>query len=86
MATQQILETGLEVLDKMREAELILEAEGLVCEDRFKQKKLHPAFIAWRDSKQLFLRSLKALNLDLEPVKEVGRPLKDSEKEKHFAY
>src|SRR5688572_11777686 len=70
-----ILQSGLECLDRMREAQEILKKEGCVIDDRFGQKKQHPATIIERDAKAQMIRALKALNLDLEPLRDaIGRP------------
>jgi P27 family predicted phage terminase small subunit len=62
-----LLQTALEAFDEMRQAQKILEVDGQVIEDRFKQKKQHPAALCVRDARNLMLRSLKALNLDIQP-------------------
>jgi P27 family predicted phage terminase small subunit len=71
-----ILEGTLESFDRMRQAQALLAAEGLVVKDRFGQPKQHPASLVERDAKQAVLRGLKALGLDLEPLAEGkgGRP------------
>lgn len=49
--------------------------EGLTVTDRFGQAKPHPLLASLRDARSQKLASLKALNLDLEPLKNgVGRP------------
>jgi P27 family predicted phage terminase small subunit len=63
-----ILESALEAFDRMREAQAIIEAEGITVKDRFGQPKQHPATLVERDSKATMLRTLKALALDLEPL------------------
>ena len=69
-----ILTAACESYDRMREASIIVEREGMTIKDRFGQDKVHPAFIAERDSRAAMLQALKMLNLDLEPLKAVGRP------------
>jgi len=70
-----ILATGLEAFDRMREAQMIIKTEGMQVTDRFDQKKAHPLTTVERDSRAAMLASLKALNLDLEPLNErPGRP------------
>jgi P27 family predicted phage terminase small subunit len=72
-----ILESALEAFDRMREAQELLKAEGLVVKDRFGQQKAHPAAAVERDAKATMLRHLKALALDLEPLGDrPGRPAK----------
>ncbi len=69
-----LLEEMLRALDRLRGAQGILQAEGVVIEDRFGQKKTHPAVLVERDSRSQFLTALRNLNLDLEPLKAIGRP------------
>ena len=70
-----ILTTAAEAFDRMRQAQATIAEEGAVVRDRFDQPKSHPATVAERDSRAAMLAALKALNLDLEPLKErPGRP------------
>ena len=71
-----ILANALEALDRMREAQALLREDGLVVRDRFGQSRPHPAAGIERDAKGIFLRNMKALGLDLEPVNpRPGRPV-----------
>jgi P27 family predicted phage terminase small subunit len=67
-----LLQTALESFDDMRNAQAVLAKDGAIVKDRFGQKRQHPATLVLRDSRNLMLRSLKALNLDVAP----GSPLK----------
>src|SRR5690349_1051000 len=69
-----ILTAACESFDRMREARALVEAEGMTIEDRFGQKKPHPAVVIERDARAAMLAALKQLNLDMEPLKTVGRP------------
>lgn len=69
-----ILQTSLEAFDRMRDAQRILKKEGVQVADRFGQLKAHPLLTTERDSRAQFMQGLKALNLDIEPLKNVGRP------------
>ena len=70
-----ILDTGIRARMRMREAQVLLKNEGLVMIDRFNQAKPHPATVIERDAGMTFLRCMKALNLDLEPLHDrPGRP------------
>ena len=71
-----ILQCAAEAFDRCRSAREEIEADGgPVILDRFGQKKTHPGIGIERDSRSQFLVALKALNLDLEPLKnEPGRP------------
>jgi phage terminase small subunit len=70
-----ILDTACRGLMRVREAQALLERDGIVVKDRFGQEKPHPAVAIERDAKLTLLRNLKALNLDLEPLHDrPGRP------------
>lgn len=69
-----LLRTAMESLDRMREAQTILQKDGIVIADRFGQKRQHPATLVERDAKNMLLRSLKSLNLDITPSGPIGRP------------
>ena len=70
-----LLQTALESFDRMREAQAALAKDGLTVADRFGQVKVHPLTVVERDSRGQMLASLRALNLDLEPVQpRPGRP------------
>jgi P27 family predicted phage terminase small subunit len=70
-----LLESVLEAFDRMRDAQAMLEKDGAVVKDRFGQLKAHPATLIERDAKGTLLRTLRALNLDLEPLNDKpGRP------------
>lgn len=71
-----LLQTGLEAFDRMRSAQCLLTSEGLTVIDRFNIPRSHPATVVERDSRSAFMAALKALHLDLEPLRDtVGRPL-----------
>lgn len=75
VAGMAILEAGLESFDRARAAKELLDVEGMVVEDRWSQKKSHPATAIERDSRAAWLSALKMLNLDIEPLKPgPGRP------------
>src|SRR4051794_37843093 len=69
-----ILGAACEAFDRMREAQKLIAAEGMVSTDRFGQANPHPAVTIERDSRSQLLADLKALNLDLEPIRDRGRP------------
>ena len=69
------LQTTLEAFDRMREAQEIVRTEGMTVKDRFGQPRAHPASVVERDSRAAMMAGLKALNLDVEPLRDgVGRP------------
>ena len=70
-----ILDLACHALQRIREAQQLIARDGLVVTDRFGQRKPNPAAAIERDAKQTLLRSLRALNLDLEPLRDgPGRP------------
>ena len=70
-----LLATGLEAFDRMRSAQRLLTSEGLTVTDRFQMPRSHPATVVERDSRSAFMAALKALHLDLEPLRDgPGRP------------
>ena len=52
-------------LDEIDHDEKVVAKEGRFIEDRFKQKKEHPAAKAIRDNKILFCRIIRELGLDI---------------------
>ena len=56
-----------EAWDRAEAAREVIEKDGATFLDRFKQPKVRPEFIVERDSKILFSRLLRELDLDLEP-------------------
>ena len=69
-----ILLTALESLDRLREAQFVIKEHGSCIMDRFGVLKQNPMCNVERDSRTAFYAGLKALNLDLEPLKALGRP------------
>jgi P27 family predicted phage terminase small subunit len=70
-----LLQTALEAFCRMRDATAQIKNDGLTIKDRFEQPKAHPATVIERDSRAQMLAAIKALNLDLEPLRNsVGRP------------
>ena len=71
-----ILKAGLEAKDLAEACRRKIEKEGLTITDRFGIEKPHPLLAAERDARAQWLAALKALNLDIEPLKAgPGRPL-----------
>ena len=62
-----LLENALSAFDEMRAGQAILATDGPIITDRFGAKKQHPVTLVIRDARNLLLRSLKALNLDISP-------------------
>src|ERR1044071_3548470 len=68
-----ILSAACEAFSRMREAQSLVDKEGLTVEDRFGQKKPHPAIIVERNMRTQMLAALKQLNLDLELPRDRSR-------------
>ncbi len=70
-----LLQTALESFDRMRGAQESIAAVGATVTDRFGQLRAHPMITVERDARAAMLAALKALNLDVEPLRDgVGRP------------
>ena len=75
VAGLRILRVALEAFDRAQAARATIDSEGMTVTDKFNQTKPHPLLPVERDSRAAFLAGLKALNLDLEPLKNrPGRP------------
>ena len=71
----RILRVALEAFDRAQAARATIDKDGMTVKDKFDQTKPHPLLSVERDSRAAFLAGLKALNLDLEPLKDrPGRP------------
>jgi phage terminase small subunit len=70
-----LLDSACQALMRVRQAQNLIAKDGIMIIDRFGQSKPHPAVLVERDSTQTLLRNLRALNLDLEPLRDKpGRP------------
>ena len=69
-----LLLTACEAMDRMRHCQQSILELGEVIADRYGQLKPHPLLSSERDSRAAMVSALKSLNLDLEPLKEMGRP------------
>jgi P27 family predicted phage terminase small subunit len=70
-----ILTQACEAHDRVTEARKAIAKDGASVVDRFGQPKAHPLLTVERDARAAFLAALKALNLDLEPLRDgPGRP------------
>jgi len=71
----RILRVALEAFDRAQAARTAIDKDGLTVIDKAGQIKSHPLLPIERDSRAAFLAGMKALNLDLEPLKNgPGRP------------
>ena len=75
VAGLRILRVALEAFDRSQKCRLSIDKIGLLIKDKFGQPKPHPLLPIERDNRAAFLAGLKALNLDLEPLRDrPGRP------------
>lgn len=71
----QILRVGLENFERMRGVQAQIDRDGITYTDRFGQVKAHLLLPVERDARAQYLAALKALNLDVEPLRDrLGRP------------
>ena len=70
----RVLRVALEAFDRAQLARKQIARDGMLLVDRYGQKKAHPLISVERDARAGFLAGLKALGLDIEPVKGIGRP------------
>lgn len=70
-----LLQTAMEAFDRMRGCQTAIARDGELVRDRFEQMKPHPLLPTERDARAQMLAALKALNLDIEPLRDrPGRP------------
>ena len=70
----RILRVTCEAFDRAQEARATIDKDGITVIDKAGQIKPHPLLPIERDARAAFLAGLKALHLDLEPIKGIGRP------------
>jgi len=70
----EILTGACNALQLVKKCEAIIEKEGMSTRSRFGEIKAHPLLCTARDAHQLFLKSLKSLNLEIGEPTDVGRP------------
>lgn len=63
-----------EAWDRAEAARKILDKDGLTYQDRFGQPKARPEAVIERDSKTLFARLIRELDLDISPPAEASKP------------
>ncbi len=71
---EAILEAMWSAWDLWQEAQAVVDREGLTVPGDRGGCKAHPLTATIRDARSQYLLALKMLNLDLEPIKAVGRP------------
>jgi hypothetical protein len=72
-AGQALVTTAAECLDRIREAQRAIRQHGALVPDRYGALKQNPACFLERDARAGMLSALRALNLDLEPLRDRGR-------------
>lgn len=71
----EILDRAIESFCRLKEAERIIDREGLTVLNRFNEVREHPALNISRKARGQFLLAIKQLNLDvLPPNHRIGRP------------
>ena len=63
-----LLKTVAESYDQYQAALKECQKDGFTIEDRWGQKKVHPATVVMRDSKSAMITALKTLNLDFSTI------------------
>ena len=71
---ERVLIAACESWDRYQEAREILQVEGLTYTDRFGAPRARPEVGIERDNRVAFLRSLRELDLDIDPPTQPGRP------------
>ena len=70
-----LLARAAECVDRMNAAQVAIAEHGELVPDRYGGVKLNPACNLEKDARSGFLSALRALNLDLEPLRDArGRP------------
>ena len=70
-----LLTAAAECLDRMRAAQQAIGEHGEIVTDRYGQVKVNPACGLEKDARNGLLQAVRALNLDIEPLRDrVGRP------------
>ena len=70
-----LLETAAHAYARMEDARTRIAEEGPIIPDRAGCPRAHPMLQVERDARSGLIQSLKALHLDLEPVRDrIGRP------------
>jgi len=68
-----LVTTAAEALDRMREAQAAIRQHGALVADRYGGVKQNPACFLERDARAGMLSALRALNLELDPLRDRGR-------------
>jgi phage terminase small subunit len=65
-----LVTTAAECLDRMRQAQEAIREHGLLLADRYGGKRQNPACVVERAARDGMINALKALNLNLEPLRD----------------
>jgi len=65
-----LVTTAAECLDRMRQAQEAIREHGLLVADRYGGKRQNPACVVERAARDGMINALKALNLNLEPLRD----------------
>jgi P27 family predicted phage terminase small subunit len=68
-----LVTTAAEALDRIRQAQAAIRKHGALVADRYGGLKQNPACFLERDVRAGMLSAQRALNLDLEPLRDRGR-------------
>ena len=68
-----LVTTAAEAQDRIRETQRAIRQYGALVPDRYGALKQNPACFLERDARAGMLSALRALNLDLEPLRDRGR-------------
>ena len=69
----KLLQSACEAFELIQLCQAQLKIDGLMIGSDDK-RKVHPLLASIRDARSAMLQNLKALNCDLEPLKDIGRP------------
>jgi P27 family predicted phage terminase small subunit len=70
----KLLQRACEALTRIKNAQKLIKEHGELVPDRGDSIKANPAVAIEKDAHRQFIEALKCLNLDLEPLKAIGRP------------
>jgi P27 family predicted phage terminase small subunit len=77
-AGEIMLLTFCQALDRLRDAQRVLKAEGITTVDRWGQKKNHPAATVEREARSAMIATMRVMNLDLESLEVPDKNAKGS--------
>ena len=72
-----VLKTALEAYDRLQQARQIIDKDGAVIEAHNGYYQKNPMLQIEKEARSGFLAAWKALNIDIEPPKDLGRPPND---------